>query len=63
MIGVVEITDFDRDMAREAITDGWSMCGAIHSSDKKCDCDLSIVCGCKAKLEAVAKAIAAARKM
>jgi hypothetical protein len=52
-------------MARDALVEAWDNCKARPERDEKigCDCELGTIDGCKAKVEAVARAIALARKM
>lgn len=58
------VTDFEREMARDALVKGYHDCGSRwNRGPRACDCDDSRIDGCKARVEAIAKAIAAARKM
>lgn len=61
----VVVTETDREMAREALAIGWDNCKSCPERDDKiaCDCDLGAVDGCVAKVEAIAEAIARARKI
>lgn len=60
------ITETDRQMARDAMCEGWNNCkitNYIGQIGKPCDCDPGAIDGCKARREAIAKAIATARKI
>lgn len=63
----IVVTDTDRQMARDAMVEGWNECKQVNyfglNARQKCDCDLGAIDGCKARVEAVAKAIATARKL
>lgn len=60
-------TERDYEQAREALHEAWNNCKMVNSITSRvghpCDCDHSLVAGCKAKVEAIARAIAAARRM
>jgi hypothetical protein len=54
----------DEQAARDAMVAGWNACkytNSIGKLGKLCDCDLGAVDGCKARVEAIAAAIAKAR--
>lgn len=59
-------TEQDREKARDAIAAGFRECKQTnyfgHNARQRCDCDLGAVDGCKARIEAIAQAIAAARR-
>ena len=57
----IEVTDADRDYARLALDNGYNDCKR-STRDERCDCDLSITNGCKARVEAVARIIAKFRE-
>lgn len=62
------VTESDREMAREALFEGYQKCGAnvancMELTVRQCDCDLGAIAGCKARVEALATAIATARKI
>lgn len=60
------ITDDDREQARYSMVVGWNNCketNRIGHVGKLCDCDLRTVDGCKARIEAIAREIAIARKI
>ena len=69
----IVVTESDRDLARDAIFNGFANCkmavkGAgplkdINDIVYLCDCDHGAVAGCKARVEATALAIASARKI
>lgn len=65
--GDITITDTDREMAAQAIVDAWSNCKRIAYTTtgavQDCDCDPGRIDGCKAKIEAIARWIAAARRL
>lgn len=58
-------TDQDREIAKDAMVAGWNECKQTNyfgmGARQKCDCDLGAIDGCKARVEAIARAIAAAR--
>ena len=58
------VNEADRKAAREAIWEAWDNCrhtNAIGQIGKPCACDIRLIAGCMAKVEAIAKAIANAR--
>lgn len=60
------VTDTDRELAREAMVEGWNNCKQTNNFQRgapPCDCSLGAIDGCKARVEAVARVIAAARRM
>lgn len=61
----MDTTEADRQLARDAMVAGWNACKQTNyfgmNARQKCDCDLGTIDGCRAKVEAVARAIAAAR--
>lgn len=63
----VNVTEEDRQMARDALVQGWHNCRATATIENgkhcDCDCDLGAIDGCKARIEEIAKAIATARTM
>lgn len=64
LIGDPIVTDTDREMARAALVEGWNNCKATNNfGPVNCDCDHGKIDGCKARIEVLAKWIAAARKM
>lgn len=64
MSDVLVVTDTDRDMARDAIAEGYGGCKyASPFFIDRCSCDGSVIDGCKSRVEAIAKAIATARKI
>ncbi len=61
-------TDFERAMAREAMVEGFNACTRYKrfmggDAGPDCDCEPGTIDGCKIRVEAIAKAIAAARRM
>lgn len=58
----------ERDLqdARDAMVAGWNACKQTNyfgmNARQKCDCDPGAIDGCKARVEVIAKVIAAARK-
>ena len=48
----------DIQIAKDAMVEGWNGCTNYFG---KCDCDLGAIDGCKARVEAIAAAIAKAR--
>ncbi len=59
------VRDDDRELAREAIVKGWNSCKLTNNFNigPQCDCDCGAIDGCKAKVEAIAQAIAFARRL
>jgi hypothetical protein len=61
----VTVTEKDRDVARDAMVSGFNDCQQTNyfgrNARAKCDCDLGAIDGCKARVEAIAKALADAR--
>jgi hypothetical protein len=60
------VMDSDVRLARTALVDGFNACPrASHNfaDMSNCDCDPGRIDGCSAKVEAIAKVIAAARRM
>ena len=58
-------TEQDYERARQAIHEAWDNCKMVNYMrvGHPCGCDQGLVAGCKAKVEAIAKAIAEARKI
>ncbi len=59
----IVVTDQDIELAREALVEGYGNCPRVDWQAKNCDCDPGAIDGCKAKVEAIAKTIAAVRRM
>lgn len=59
---LIVVTDTDREIARQAVEDGWNNCGYNQKNTPPgCDCKAGECC--KARIASVARAIAAARKL
>jgi hypothetical protein len=61
--GQITVTNEDINAAREALVQAHYTCGMFPRMNGKhgCDCDLSSITGCKAKVTRIALAIAKAR--
>lgn len=61
------VTDTDRQMAQDAMVAGYEACQlnphGFGYKEKRCACDLGSIVGCRARVEAIAAAIATARKL
>jgi hypothetical protein len=59
-------TEADRQVAKDAMVAGWNACQQTNyfgrNARQKCDCDLGAIDGCKARVEAIANALAAIRE-
>lgn len=66
-MSVVVVTETDRAMATEAMIDGHEKCPRsahdLAGPFEDCGCHLGRIDGCKTRREAIAQAIAKARKM
>ena len=55
----------DIQIAKDAMVEGWNGCKQTNyfgiNARARCDCDLGTIDGCKARVEAIAAAIAKAR--
>lgn len=54
------ITEEHREAARRAMVRGYHDCGGGWQRVRSCDCDASRIDGCRARVEAIAAAIAQA---
>lgn len=62
----ITVTAQDIELAREALVEGWNACprsGHNLAECSNCDCDPGRIDGCSARIEAISKVIAAARRL
>lgn len=61
----MSVTERDRQNARDAMVAGWNACKQTNyfgmNARQKCDCDQGAIDGCRARVEELAKVIAANR--